>query len=462
MLVSTSFSVHYRNGSEKVARKEGQKVKGLAKMKVAERITHRNARIGVVGLGYVGLPLAVAFAEAGFRVTGIDLDRAKIKKLQAGRNYIPDVDSRAVKNLHRKGFLTATDDFSVLKKLDTVSICVPTPLRKSRDPDISYIVSAAAKVRDYLHRGQVVVLESTTYPGTTEELLLPELESTGLKAGKDFFLAFSPERIDPGNKKFGLKNTPKIIGGCTPACTALAAHLYAQISDKVIAVSSTQSAEMVKLLENTFRAVNIGLVNEIAQICDRLGIPTWEVIEAAASKPFGFMPFYPGPGLGGHCIPVDPHYLSWKLRTMNYTTRFIELAQEINQEMPLYVFTKIQDGLNAKRKPLKGSRILLLGVAYKKNVSDTRESPAYEVARLLKQSGASISYSDPFVPVWKTDWKEYRSKKLYPTTLSSADCAVILTDHDKFPMSRIIKHARLIVDTRNATKQYPQSKVIHL
>ena len=313
-----------------------------------------------------------------------------------------------------------------------------------------------------MRRRQIIILESTTYPGTTEEILLPELQSKKMKVGRDFFLAFSPERIDPGNRRFGLKNTPKIIGGVTKNCTELAVYLYSQIVEQVLSVSSPQAAEMVKLLENTFRAVNIGLVNEIALICNKLKLNSWEIIEAAASKPFGFMPFYPGPGLGGHCIPIDPHYLSWKLRTLNYTTRFIELASEINHEMPLYVFDKIRDALNRKRKPIKGSRILLLGVAYKKNVSDTRESPAYEVAQLLKDAGAHLSYSDPYVPSWKTDWQTYRSKKLYPTTLSSADCTVILTDHDRFDYKRIVKHARLIVDTRNATKRLPQGKVVRL
>jgi UDP-N-acetyl-D-glucosamine dehydrogenase len=427
-----------------------------------DKITHRNARIGVIGLGYVGLPLAVGFAEAGFRVTGIDLDAARVARLNAGRNYIPDVDSALLRRLVKKGLLRARDDFSALGKLDAISICVPTPLRKTRDPDISYIVNVTQHLKAHLRRGQLIVLESTTYPGTTDELLLPELQSRKLQAGRDFFLAFSPERIDPGNPKFGLKNTPKIIGGATEACTELGVHLYAQIVERVLPVSSPRTAEMVKLLENTFRAVNIALVNETALICDKLGLNAWEVIDAAATKPFGFMPFYPGPGLGGHCIPIDPHYLSWKLRTLNYTTRFIELASEVNQEMPHYVFNKVRDALNRRRKALKGAKILLLGVAYKKNVSDTRESPAYEVARLLEEGGAHLSYSDPYVPVWKTDGATYRSKKLYPSTLSGADCVVILTDHAKFNFKKIVRSSRLLVDTRNATKGLPQGKVVRL
>jgi len=427
-----------------------------------EKINRRNARIGVIGLGYVGLPLAVAFAEAGFRVTGIDLDAEKIKALQAGINYIPDVSDILLKQVRHSAYLDATSDFSVLKKLDAVSICVPTPLRKTRDPDISYIVDVTARIKKYLHAGQIIVLESTTYPGTTEELLLPELESTGLKVGRDVFLAFSPERIDPGNAKFGLKNTPKVIGGITADCTEVAVQLYGQIIQKVLPVSTSRSAEMVKLLENTFRAVNIGLVNEIALICDKLGINTWEVIEAAASKPFGFMPFYPGPGLGGHCIPIDPHYLSWKLRTMNYTTRFIELASEINHQMPEYVFQKIQNALNERKKSVKSAKVLLLGVAYKKNVSDVRESPAYELAKRLEENGAILNYSDPYVATWKTDRKTYRSKKLSPKLLKHSDCVVVMTDHDQFNYSEVAKHARLIVDTRNAMKKLPQKNVVRL
>jgi UDP-N-acetyl-D-glucosamine dehydrogenase len=438
------------------------KVKNLPKLPLVDKIYRRQARIGVIGLGYVGLPLAAAFAEGGFPVIGIDVDSQKVKSLQAGKNYIADVDDQAIRTLTKKGRLTATTNFSVIKDLDAVSICVPTPLRKTRDPDISYIVNVTAELKKGLHPGMLIILESTTYPGTTEELVLPELESASMKVGRDFFLAFSPERIDPANPRFGLKNTPKILGGITSRCTQISTLLYRQIIKEVIPVSSSRTAEMVKLLENTFRAVNIGLVNEIALICDKLGINTWEVIEAAASKPFGFMPFYPGPGLGGHCIPVDPHYLSWKLRSMNYTTRFIELASEVNQGMPLYVFQKIQAALNARKKSLKGAKLLLLGVAYKKNVSDTRESPAYDLARLLKDAGAYLSYSDPHVKEWKTDWATYPSQKLSPSVLKKADCVVIVTDHDAFNFSQVVKNARIIVDTRNATKDLPQKKVVRL
>ncbi|HKY64389.1 MAG TPA: nucleotide sugar dehydrogenase [bacterium] len=427
-----------------------------------DKIQGRRARIGVIGLGYVGLPLAVGFAEAGFRVTGIDLDPRKVAALKAGKNYIPDISNALVKDLVKRKLLVATGDFRAARELDTVSICVPTPLRKSRDPDISYIVHATAKLKKNLRRGQLIVLESTTYPGTTEEILLPELSSTGLEVGKDFFLAFSPERIDPGNTRFGLKNTPKIVGGITAACTEVSAALYRQVSDKVLTVSSSASAEMVKILENTFRAVNIGLVNEIAQICDKLKIDAWEVIEAAASKPFGFMPFYPGPGLGGHCIPVDPHYLSWKLRSMNYTTRFIELASEINHEMPDYVFQKIQAALNERKKSVKDAKILLLGVAYKKNVSDVRESPAYDLARRLIEAGAKLSYSDPHVPVWATDWGSFRSQKPSPKLLKGSDCTVIVTDHQAFDYRQVVATAPLIVDTRNATKGLVSKKIVKL
>ncbi len=431
-------------------------------LSLIDKIIRRKARIGVVGLGYVGLPLAVAFAQAGFSVVGLETDPEKISLLNKGKNYIPDIDDGVVAERVQRGFLKASSQYRELAKLDAVSICVPTPLRKTRDPDISYIVAVTEELKKYLHQDQVIILESTTYPGTTEEVLLPALESTGLKVGKDFFLAFSPERIDPANKSFSLKNTPKVLGGVTESCTQISTLLYRTIIDRIYPVSSTRSAEMVKLLENTFRAVNIGLVNEIAQICDRLNIDTWEIIEAAATKPFGFMPFFPGPGLGGHCIPVDPHYLSWKLKTLNYTTRFIELASEVNQEMPEYVVRKIQTALNEVRKPLKGSKILLLGVAYKKNVSDTRESPAYEVAERLHHAHAVLSYSDPFVAHWKTDWQEYTSQKLTPAMLKKIDCAVLLTDHDDFDISMLARHVPLLVDTRNATRGLPQKNVVKL
>jgi len=427
-----------------------------------DRIVRRHARIGVVGLGYVGLPLAVAFADAGFQVIGIDTDPQKIRRIRAGQNYIPDVSDAVLKKCVEKGRLQASSDFEVLKSLDAVSICVPTPLRKTRDPDISYIVEVTEQLKKASHPDMLVVLESTTYPGTTEEILVPALQSADLRVGENLFLAFSPERIDPGNPKFGLQNTPKIIGGITERCTQIATLLYRQIIREVIPVSTARAAEMVKLLENTFRAVNIGLVNEIAVICDKLKINAWEVIGAAASKPFGFMPFYPGPGLGGHCIPIDPHYLSWKLRSMNYTTRFIELASEINQSMPGYVFQKAQTALNERKKAVKGAKVLILGVAYKKNVSDVRESPAFDVAKLLEEAGADLQYSDPHVPQWSTEGAAYRAQKLSPGLLKKMDCVIIVTDHDTFPYDQVVKHAPLIVDTRNATRNLPQNKVVRL
>jgi UDP-N-acetyl-D-glucosamine dehydrogenase len=464
--------MNYRWLGEKVAGLNAKKCKDF-QMKRAkkrtnqapsllEKILRRRARVGVVGLGYVGLPLAVAFAQHGFPVTGIDIDRDRVNSLNKGKNYLTDLKGTQLKKLVTEKRLRATTDWRVLADLDTVSICVPTPLRKTRDPDISYIVAVTEQIQKYLHKGQLIVLESTTYPGTTEEILLPQLSSTGLKVGEDFFLAFSPERIDPGNSSYTLKNTPKVIGGTTERCTQVAALLYRTIAEQIVPVGTTKTAEMVKLLENTFRAVNIGLVNEIALICDRLGVNTWEVISAAATKPFGFMPFYPGPGLGGHCIPVDPHYLSWKLRSMDYTARFIELAREVNQEMPAHVFKKIQGALNQKKKPLKGAKILLLGVAYKKNVADTRESPAYDVGKLLHEAGAQISYVDPWVPNWVTDWGKLKSKPWNGTTLKNCDCAVVLADHDAFNIAELILHAPLIVDTRNAVKNHPQKKVFRL
>jgi UDP-N-acetyl-D-glucosamine dehydrogenase len=429
---------------------------------MVDKIIRRREKIAVVGLGYVGLPLAAAFAQAGFQVTGLEVDAAKVDALNRGKNYIPDLDDKLVARLVREGHLRASTDDRILAEVDAVSICVPTPLRKTRDPDISYIVEVTEKLKKHLKKGQIIVLESTTYPGTTEEVLLPALESGGFKVGRDFFLAFSPERIDPANRHFQLRNTPKVIGGITEQCTKAAALLYRSIVDEIVPVSGARAAEMVKLLENTFRAVNIGLVNEIALVCDKLNINTWEVIAAAATKPFGFMPFFPGPVLCGHCIPVDPHYLSWKLKTMDYTTRFIELAGEVNREMPGYVFKKIQAALNEKRKAVKGADILLLGVAYKKNVADTRESPAYDVAKLLHQAGARLSYSDPFVPQWQTDWQSYHSKRLTPAVLKAADCVVILTNHDDFNMSQVVRHSRAIVDTRNATVGLPQKKIVRL
>jgi len=431
-------------------------------MRLIDKIKTRKAKISVVGLGYVGLPLAVEFARCGFSVMGIEKNRSKVKRIQEGRNYISDVKDSDFKAVVRKGLLKSTDRFVPLKTQDVVVICVPTPLRKTRDPDISHILSAIEEIAKYLHREQLVILESTTYPGTSRELLLPILEKTGLKVGRDFYLVFSPERIDPGNKIYNLSNTPKIVGGITSNCAHIAKSLYKQITTNVIVVSSTEVAEMVKLLENTFRSVNIGLVNEIALICDKLGMDTWEVIEAAASKPFGFMPFYPGPGIGGHCIPVDPHYLTWKLKTVNFYARFIELAGEINSKMPEFLVSKITDALNRNRKSIKDAKILLLGIAYKRDVSDTRESPALDVFRLLRNKGAKVNYNDPYVSRIEIDGKRYISKRITAGTIKSYDCVVIVTEHKKYDIPEIVKRAKLIVDSRNATKGIRSKKIVKL
>src|SRR5437588_12114812 len=368
-----------------------------------DKIRARTARVGIVGLGYVGLPLAVEFAKAGYTVTGIDVSDEKTRSVNAGESYIGDIPSATLAGLVNSGKLRATTDFSAVLELDTINICVPTPLRKTKDPDMSFIVSACQKIAEYFHPGTLVILESTTYPGTTDEVVLPMLEKAGLEAGKDFFLCFSPERVDPGNPKFQTNNIPKVVGGCSPACTEMGRLFYAQALQHVVPVSSTQVAEMVKLLENTFRMINIGLVNEMAMMCDRIRINVWEVIDAAATKPFGFMPFYPGPGLGGHCIPIDPFYLSWKTKQAGIEARFIELAGYINGQMPHFVVNKVQDALNDAAKPVRDSRIHVMGVAYKRDIDDMRESPALDVLLLLAKRGAKLSYSDPHVPVLRLD-----------------------------------------------------------
>ena len=421
-----------------------------------ERITDRTAKVGVVGLGYVGLPLAVEFANAGFRVTGIDLDARKVAQLNGGESYIQDVSTSAVAPLVKSGKLSATTDPGAVRDFDTINICVPTPLRKTKDPDLSFVVSAVEAIKGHLHPGMLVILESTTYPGTTEEVVQPILEKTGLKAGVDFFLAFSPERVDPGNEKWTTKNVPKVVGGLTPDCGRLAAALYRSSIDTVIEVSSPKVAEMVKLLENTFRAVNIGMVNELAMMCDRLGISVWEVVDAAATKPFGFMPFYPGPGLGRHCIPIDPFYLSWKVKEVGFEARFIELAGQVNGAMPQNVVDKITDALNAGGKAVNGANIFVLGVAYKRDIDDVRESPALDVMALLLNKGGRVTYHDPFAPT--IDGKHWpggvdmSSVALTSERLAAADCVVILTDHRQFDYPDIVKHARVVVDTRNAVK----------
>ena len=417
------------------------------------RLENRNATSAVIGLGYVGLPLAMEMAAAGFNVIGIDLDHGKIATLKQGRSYIQDVRDKTISDALHSGKFTPTFDFSALKDADTVSICVPTPLSKSRDPDISFILSATEEIRKHLHPGQLIVLESTTYPGTTDELIVPELETSGLKVGSDFCVAFSPERIDPGNVSFNTRNTPKIVGGITPECTEIARLFYSQFIERVVPVSSTKCAEMVKLLENTFRSVNIGMVNELAMMCDLLGVDVYEVIDAAATKPFGFSPFYPGPGLGGHCIPIDPHYLAWKLKALNFQARFIGLAAEINGMMPTVVANMTSDGLNRSCKSIRGSKILIMGVAYKKNVSDCRESPALDVMRLLTDKGANLSYNDPFVPSLRLGGSVLKSVEATPADIAKYDCVILLTDHSDYDIRKIADAAKLLIDTRNATKE---------
>ncbi|HUF36898.1 MAG TPA: nucleotide sugar dehydrogenase [Anaerolineales bacterium] len=423
------------------------------KQNLIEKLENRSARVAVVGLGYVGLPLAVVLADAGFDVTGIDLVPDKIDRLNGGESYIPDVASAAVRIHVEAGRLRGTTDFSVLKTMDAVSICVPTPLRKTGDPDLSFIVNATERLAEHMHPGMVVVLESTTYPGTTRELMLPTITTgTDLKAGTDFFLAFSPERVDPGRQDWTTVNTPKVIGGITEDCGDVAAAWYRQAIETIVKVRSTEAAEMTKLLENTFRMVNIGLVNEMALMCARLDIDVWEVIEAAATKPFGFMKFTPGPGLGGHCIPIDPLYLSWKLRSLNYTARFIELASEVNTGMPRHVVHLVMDALNDRGKALKGSQVLVLGVAYKPDVDDLRESPALDIISLLMEKGAQVSYHDPHIPDFDHDGLAMASVSDLMDAVQSADCVAIVTDHHAYDFSRILETASLIVDTRNALK----------
>jgi UDP-N-acetyl-D-glucosamine dehydrogenase len=416
-----------------------------------QKFTDRTAKIAVLGMGYVGLPLATVFGEAGFQVIGIDPVAEKVELLNRGESYVGDVSSAQVARLVSEGLLTATTDYSAIQQADAVSICVPTPLRKSGDPDMSFIISAMEGLAPHLHPGMAIVLESTTYPGTTRELMLPALQKqSGLEAGKDFFLAFSPERVDPGRTDWTTLNTPKVIGGITADCTDVTVAWYSQAMKTIVPVSSAEVAEMAKLLENTYRMINIGLVNELALMCDRLDVDVWEVIEAAATKPFGFMKFTPGPGLGGHCIPIDPLYLSWKLKSLNYTARFIELASEINSNMPRYVVTKVQDALNDHALPLKGSQVLVLGAAYKPDIDDLRESPAIDVIGLLKQKGALVSYHDPHIPSFKHDDWKLESVQDLSASVAAADCVVIITNHSSYDYGAILNDSKLIVDTRNA------------
>ncbi len=420
---------------------------------LGQKIESREARIGIIGLGYVGLPLAIEFAREGFRVTGFDLDSEKIRQLQGGRSYIEDVPSAHVAEAHAQGRFDATSDFGRLSQMDVINVCVPTPLTKTKDPDMSYIVRAVEEIRKRLRGGQLVILGSTTYPGTTHELFVPILEQSGLVCGTDFSVAFAPERIDPANKQFKVRNVPKVVGGETPLCTELAVKAYQPIFDTVVPVSSSQSAELVKLLENTFRAINIGLANEVALMCHRLGLDVWEVIEAAATKPYGFMKFLPGPGLGGHCIPVDPTYLSWKMKSLNFSARFIELATEINGHMPDHVAERVGDLLNEERLPVNGSGILVLGVAYKPDVSDMRESPALDVIKLLRSKGGNVSFHDPHVPELDLEGVMLKSVDLTDETLSSADIVVIVTDHSGIDYERVVGLSQRVFDTRNATKK---------
>ena len=425
-----------------------------------DKIRSRRARVGIVGLGYVGLPLAVEFAKAGFTVTGIDVSEEKVRRVNAGDSYVGDIPSSTLAPLVAAGKLRATTDFSAVLELDTINICVPTPLRKTKDPDMSYIVSSCQDVARHFHAGMLVILESTTYPGTTDELVLPMLTKGGLEVGRDFFLCFSPERVDPGNPRYQTANIPKVVGGCTAACTRVGQLFYSQALETVVPVSSTQVAEMVKLLENTFRMINIGLANEMALMCDRIGINVWEVIDAASTKPFGFMPFYPGPGLGGHCIPIDPFYLSWKTKQAGIEARFIELAGYINGQMPHFVVDKVQNALNDAGKPVKGSRILVMGVSYKRDIDDMRESPALDVMLLLQRRGGIVSYCDPYVPALNLEGLRLESAPL--ESAADADCVVIITDHKAFDYPLLVEKSPLIVDSRNALKGVVSKKIVRL
>lgn len=433
-----------------------------SKDQLLTRINDKDALVGIVGLGYVGLPLAVAFAEAGYHVLGVDVSAHVVAGISAGESHVQDVPSETLERLVDQGLISATTDLARLAECDAISICVPTPLSKTRDPDVSYIVAATESVKQTLRPGQLIVLESTTYPGTTRELVLPKLEETGLKVGEDFFLCFSPERVDPGNPTWHVANTPKVIGGVTPACLDVGVALYGHAMEQMVPVSSTEAAELTKLMENTFRSINIALANEMAQVCSRLGVNVWEVIDAAASKPFGFMKFIPGPGIGGHCIPLDPQYLAWKMRTLEYRTRMIEQASEINSEMPQFVVNKVQDGLNWHRKSLLGSRVLVLGVAYKKDIDDIRESPALDVMRLLAERGAEVVYHDPYIPAFREDDVEWRSVPLTEAELKAADCVVIVTDHSTIDYPWVVETTGLVVDTRNATRGLEADNIVPL
>jgi len=431
---------------------------------IIPKIKDRTAVIGVIGLGYVGLPLMIRFGEEGFRIIGFDIDDNKVERLNSGESYIKHIPSETIKQLRAKDTFHATSDYAKLREVDSILICVPTPLNNRREPDVSYIENTSNEIARYLREGQLIALESTTYPGTTREILLPKLEKKGFTVGRDFFLVFSPEREDPGNPTYNTKNIPKVVGGITPACTEAGKTLYEQIIDRVIAVSTPEIAEFTKLLENIFRAVNIALVNELKMLADRMGVDIWEVIAAASTKPFGFMPFYPGPGLGGHCIPIDPFYLSWKARELNFNTHFIELAGEVNTAMPEYVVSKITDALNNKGKSLKNVNILILGVAYKRDTDDIRESPGVEIINILKNKGAQVDYHDPHIPAF-SGMRRYphlamKRVELTAKKLREYDCAVIITDHSHYDYEWIVEHSNLVVDTRNATGKIRNNKII--
>lgn len=453
--------------ASRVAESVSQEGRGADALRA--KLEDRSALVGVIGLGYVGLPLSMTVNEGGFKVVGFEKSPEKVKLLEEGLSYIQDVPSKDVKKHTDSKSFAATTNFERLSECDVILICVPTPLAKTGDPDMSYIAASVQSLAPHIREGQLVVLESTTYPGTTKEILLPQLEEAGkshwgqeFTCGSDFFIAFSPERVDPGNAKFNTFNTPKVVGGVTEACGNLAAIFYSKFLKTIVRVSSAETAEMVKLLENTFRAVNIGLVNEVALMCEKLGIDCWEVIEAAASKPFGYMPFYPGPGLGGHCIPIDPSYLSWKLRGLNYTARFIELAREINSGMPIFCVEKVVSALNMDRKAVNGSKILILGVAYKKDIDDVRESPAIDIIHRLEERGAEVSYADPFVPELNYEGIQKTSVSWTTQSLSSYDCVVVVTDHSEVDYSKVLEGAGRIVDTRNAFKAFESDKIVKL
>jgi UDP-N-acetyl-D-glucosamine dehydrogenase len=433
-------------------------------MELLRKIRSKDAKVGIIGLGYVGLPLIIRFCEEGFHVTGFDIDGKKIDKLNRGESYIKHIPYERIRDLRKRNLFEATTEYSRLSEVDCIIICVPTPLKKNKEPDLSYVKNTASEIAKFLRKGQLISLESTTYPGTTREVFLPMLENKKMKAGRDCFLVFSPEREDPGNPNFNTKNIPKVVGGVTPSCTKAGRALYGQIVDRVVVVSSAEIAELTKLLENIFRGVNIALVNELKMLADRMGLNIWEVIEASSTKPFGFMPFYPGPGLGGHCIPIDPFYLSWKAKEYDFNTRFIELAGEINTGMPDYVVAKIIDGLNKSGKCLKKAKILILGLAYKKDTDDRRESPAVEIIDILKNKGARVDYNDPYIPAF-SGMRHYpslgmKSVKLSEKMLEQYDCVVITTNHSQYDYRWIVKNSRLLVDTRNATKSIKSSKVV--